>query len=152
MRKKYEFLRGERGESGVSLVEVMVGMWIFFTLAVGMLSVITAGLRAARAISCKTSAINRAQEAIEEIKSWPYDRVTKSNVDEWVEAQGDIYLTSGWSKGGGGVPAKRTIQVEEIASEGKKLVIVEVLWDKTQDPEGEYYRKSATLSAYIYQE
>ena len=69
-----------KSEKGFSLMEIIVSLWIFFTISISMLFVIQLGLKAAKAITCKTSATNRSQEAIEELKSWDYANITEANL------------------------------------------------------------------------
>ncbi|MFH1613424.1 MAG: hypothetical protein ABIB46_06900 [bacterium] len=134
-----------KSEKGFSLLEVIVSLWIFFTISISMLFVVQLGLKAAKAITCKTSATNRAQEAIEELKSWDYSNITEANLVTRGMQNEIVYLTKGRSLQGN-LCATRHIYVEENAEQDQKLIIVEVKWNERS------IEKTATLTTYIYKD
>lgn len=134
-----------KSEKGFSLMEIMVTLWIFLTVSLSMLFVVELGLKAAKAITCKTAATNRAQEVIEELKSWDYVNITNANLISRGMQNEVVYLSKGRSLEGN-LSGTRYIYLEENAEQTQKLVIVEVKWNERS------LEKTATLTTYIYKD
>jgi hypothetical protein len=114
--------------SGFGLMEVVVGILVFFVTMLTMLAGINTGLITAKMAAIRSAALRWAQAGIEQLRTWDYDEITEERLERSGLKTKEVSLTP---KGIGplGIKATRVISIKENTEFAEKLVTAKVSWE-----------------------